>query len=60
LPQSNISNLIQLQMRHAPLAGYLHRIGKTDSPHCLSCWEAIGKAIKETVQHYILYCPAYA
>ena len=48
------STLFQLRVGHAPLNGYLHRIGKINSAHCPACG-----AIKETTEHFILRCPKY-
>ena len=49
------SILFQLKVGHVPLNGFLHRIGKVDSPRCPACGEA-----RETAEHFILRCPNYA
>ena len=54
LPRKLASILAQLRTGHAPLAKHLHRIGKTNSPICPACQQS-----EETVQHFILHCPAY-
>ena len=54
LPRKLTSILTQLRTGHAPLAKHLHRIKKTDSPICPACLQEI-----ETVQHFMLFCPAH-
>jgi hypothetical protein len=54
LPRTLTSILTQLQTGHAPLAKHLHRIKKTDSPMCPACLQGT-----ETVQHFMLHCPAH-
>ena len=54
LPRKHASILTQLRTGHAPLAKHLFRIGKADSPICPACQQA-----DETIQHYILHCPAH-
>jgi ribonuclease HI len=48
------SILSQLRTGHTPLAKHLHRIGKLDSPICPACQQK-----EETVQHFMLHCPAH-
>ena len=48
------SILSQLRMGHVPLAKHLHHIGKANSLTCPACTQN-----KESIQHYILHCPAY-
>ena len=48
------SILTQLRTGHAPLAKHLHRIGKSDSLICPVCQQG-----EESVQHFILHCPAH-
>jgi len=48
------SILLQLRTGHRPLAKHLHCIRKLDSPICLTCQQT-----EETIQHFILHCPAY-
>lgn len=48
------SLLTQLRTGHVPLAKYLHRINRTDSPICPAC-----RSHSESVAHFILYFPAY-
>jgi L-asparaginase II len=54
LPRKHASILTQLRTGHAPLAKHLFCIGKADSPVCPACQQA-----DETIQHYILHCPAH-
>ncbi|CAK5280784.1 unnamed protein product [Mycena citricolor] len=54
IPRQQATILFQLRAGHVPLARYLHRIGKTDSPTCPYCHRA-----DETVAHYLLACPAH-
>ena len=54
LPRKHTSILTQLRTGHIPLAKHLHRIGKCDSPICPDClWSS------ESVQHFMLHCPAH-
>jgi len=48
------SILLQLRMGHVPLAKHLHCIRKVDSLTCPACQQA-----KETIQHFLLHCPAH-
>jgi hypothetical protein len=54
LPRKLASILTQLRTGHAPLAKHLHHIGKCNSPICPSCQQG-----EESVQHYLLHCPAH-
>jgi ribonuclease HI len=54
LPWKIASILSQLRTGHAPLAKYLHHIGKIDSPLCPGCQQS-----EETVQHLLLHCTAH-
>ena len=54
LPRRLASILTQLRTGHAPLAKHLHRIKKRDSPICPACLQR-----PETVQHFLLHCPAH-
>lgn len=49
LSRRQTSILTQLRTNHAPLNQHLHRIGKSQSPHCLTCPDK-----DETVMHYLL------
>lgn len=49
------SRVFQLRVGHAPLNHYLHKFKRVNSPHCLVC-----RHPKETVKHYLIYCPKYA
>lgn len=49
------SVIFQLRTGHAPLNNYLHRFKKIDSARCPACGDQ-----KETVEHFLLCCPAYA
>ncbi|KAJ6619982.1 hypothetical protein B0H10DRAFT_1675107, partial [Mycena sp. CBHHK59/15] len=46
--------LIQLRTTHCTINKHLHHIGKVESPVCPCCHLA-----DETVQHYLLECPAH-
>ena len=54
LPRKLASILSQLRTGHTPLVKYLHCIRKTNPPICPACQQS-----KETVQHFILHCPAH-
>ena len=54
LPRKLASILTQLRTGHVPLAKHLHHIGKNDSPKCPACQQR-----DETVQHFLLHCPAH-
>lgn len=55
LPRKHASLLLQLRTGHAPLNLHLHRIGKAESPLCPQCEES-----RESVNHFLFACPAYA
>jgi hypothetical protein len=55
LPRQAASLISQLHIKHIPLNNYLHRSKCVDSPQCPACGDA-----SETVEHYLLNCPAYA
>jgi hypothetical protein len=44
-----------MQSGHAPLNAYLHRFKRKESVQCPAC-----STPKETPQHFLLECPAYA
>jgi hypothetical protein len=46
--------LMTLRSQHIPLNRHLHRINKTENPHCPHCPDT-----EETVHHYLLECPHY-
>ncbi|KAJ6477304.1 hypothetical protein C8R47DRAFT_947923, partial [Mycena vitilis] len=46
--------LFQLRSHHAPLAKHLHRLKKSPTPECPCCGYH-----KETVDHYLHFCPAH-
>jgi hypothetical protein len=54
LPRKIASILSQLRTGHTLLAKHLHHIGKLDSPICPACQQK-----EETVQHFMLHCPAH-
>jgi ribonuclease HI/endonuclease/exonuclease/phosphatase family metal-dependent hydrolase len=54
LPRRAASLITQIRTGHIPVAKYLHRIGKVPSPTCPAC-----KQETETIQHFILQCPAH-
>ena len=47
--------MFQLRSGHIPLNAYLFRFKKKESAQCPACG-----ASKETPQHFLLECPAYA
>ncbi|TFK16957.1 hypothetical protein FA15DRAFT_605994, partial [Coprinopsis marcescibilis] len=53
LPRKHASLINQIITGHIPLAKHLFRIGKADHPACTRCHEEV-----ESVQHYLLHCPA--
>src|SRR6266481_2973438 len=55
LTRAQVSILMQLQMGHAPLNGFLQRIGKVSSLLCPACSKA-----EETVHHFLFDCPTHA
>jgi len=54
LSRMHSSILVQLRTQHVPLNVHLHRIKKIPSPSCPNCGHP-----SETVQHFLLRCPAY-
>lgn len=54
LSRHKASLLIQLRTEHIPLQNYLYRIGKAGSPTCEHCGRE-----RETVQHFLMQCPAF-
>jgi len=52
---STASLISQLRLTHAPLNSYLKRFKRTDSARCPACG-----ADKETIEHFLLFCPVYA
>jgi ribonuclease HI len=54
MPRKYASIITQLKTGHIPLAKYLYRIGKTDSPICPACRQE-----SETIIHFLIHCPAY-
>jgi hypothetical protein len=55
LPRQTTSFVTQLRIAHIPLNSYLHKFKHVDSPRCPACGQG-----KETVEHFLLHCPAYA
>ena len=49
------SRIFQLRVGHTPLNFYLHKFKRVDSPRCPACGHP-----KETVEHFLVYCPKYA
>ena len=49
------SYISQLRISHIPLNNYLYRFKCVDNPRCLACGDP-----NETVEHFLLICPAYA
>ena len=54
ISKSQASTVFQLRSKHIALCKHLHRIGKSDSPTCLSCGRD-----DETVHHFLFDCPAH-
>ena len=55
LPRQASSLISQMCITHIPLNSYLYRFKRADKANCPACGES-----KETLEHYLLYCPAYA
>ncbi|THU94581.1 hypothetical protein K435DRAFT_591497, partial [Dendrothele bispora CBS 962.96] len=55
LPRKHTTILVQLCTGHIPLKRHLHRICRADTPICPCC-----RRHPETVQHFLLPCPAHA
>ena len=53
--RESTSKIFQLRTGHIPLNTYLHRFKIAESAQCPACG-----APKETPQHFVLECPAYA
>jgi hypothetical protein len=54
LSRNSASRIFQLRTGHVPLHQYLHRFKRVDTPQCPACGHP-----RETVEHYLLYCPKY-
>jgi len=52
---STTSLISQLRLTHIPLNSYLKRFKRVDSKQCPACG-----ADEETIEHYLLFCLAYA
>jgi len=55
ITRSTASLISQLRLTHIPLYSYLKRFKRVDSKRCPVCG-----ADEETIEHYLLFCPAYA
>jgi ribonuclease HI len=55
ISRADTSKIFQMRSGHAPLNVYLHRFKRKESAQCPACG-----APKETPQHFLLECPAYA
>jgi len=55
LPRQASSLISQLRIAHVPLNAYLYRFKCVDKPQCPACGHS-----SETVEHFLLHCPAYA
>lgn len=55
LSRATASKMFQLRTGHIPLNAYLHRFKRKASANCPACG-----AERETPQHFLLECPAYA
>jgi hypothetical protein len=53
--RAEASKIFQLRSGHIPLNAYLHRFKLKDSAQCPACG-----APRETRQHFLMECPAYA
>ena len=53
--RESASKIFQLRTGHIPLNAYLHRFKISEGAQCPACG-----APKETPQHFVLECPAYA
>ncbi|KAI0083096.1 hypothetical protein BDY19DRAFT_998865 [Irpex rosettiformis] len=54
LPRKHAALLFRLCTKQVPLNLVLHRMKRAPSPICPACEEA-----PETIEHYLLHCPAY-
>ena len=54
---ADASKMFQLRSGHVPLNVYLHRFKRKNSAQCPACGAL---KLKETPQHFLLECPAYA
>ena len=55
ISRADANKIFQLLSGHVPLNAYLHRFKRKNSAQCPACG-----ALKETPQHFLLECPAYA
>jgi ribonuclease HI len=55
ISRADASKIFQLQSGHIPLNAYLHHFKQKDNTQCPAC-----RAPKETPQHFLLECLAYA
>ena len=55
ISRTDASKIFQLRAGHVPLNAYLFRFKRKESAQCPACG-----ASKETPQHFLLECPAYA
>ncbi|XP_006457368.1 hypothetical protein AGABI2DRAFT_56623, partial [Agaricus bisporus var. bisporus H97] len=51
--------LTQVRSNHLPINTYLRKIKKRENDYCDKCLEDTGRRIPETLNHFILDCPAY-
>ena len=54
LSKNRASLITQLRTGHVGLNRHLHKMNRSDTPHCPNC-----PGIEETVLHYVIQCPAY-
>lgn len=54
MSRADMSEIFQICSGHVPLNVYLHQFKRKESAQCLACG-----AQKETLQHFLLECPAY-
>jgi hypothetical protein len=55
LSRQAASLISQMHIAHIPLNSYLHRFKCVNSPRCPACGHP-----KETIEHFLLWCPIYA
>ncbi|EDR00810.1 uncharacterized protein LACBIDRAFT_313005 [Laccaria bicolor S238N-H82] len=51
--------MTQLRAGHIPLNFYLHRIKKSPTRCCESCWGIARSEVTETVVHFLFECQVY-
>jgi len=59
LSHSQSSLIIQLQTNHFSINAYLHKIGKSNTKRCESCYRVRSDKITETITHFLFECQSY-